>query len=1233
MAIKAGTVFFEFKGNTAHLRHALNNIKISIGNIESLFHKLELVGVAAFAGIAVASRKAFKSAADFDAAMRRLAVITGASSREMKKLEDDALKFAMASGRSAKEITDGYLRIAQAGFESADTIKAVTKASLELSIAGQISAEESADLLTGLLRGWNMTVPQMERAGDTLTSVFMRTKADIHGLVESFKFLGPVARQMGMTFEEMAVVSGVMNDNLIRAGLVGRQLRTALISAFAPTVQSIKILKQYDIALEDAYGKQKSFIDLAAELKKKVSTAEFAKIFTRLSMSAAFIMGESGERIRELLAGLSEDAGKMTELTEAHLSSLQGKWERLTSTIDAAGIAIARSHNKPLGELIDKAKEWALTIKNLILDHTEFIISALTTAGAILLVGKALGLTIGIISAATPLLGILADGLILAFKNPRLLISIGIIAAAIATIGVAIWGVVEGIKWLAEHSDDIANAFKKMRSFLVSGVRGGAGKQLKDPTLVPISNVTEIKDAEAIALSKSLDARLAAERAAAAKKEADEAESIWIKAYKRLGEFGKGTLREFAPGMLKELEEYANQAFEVWKKAREKARKEAAAADATLKRKKKKEEREPFTIRPQEPSKKAIPIGISRDMENQIRNVGFTIEQVEELGFEFITLTSNARKFAEKLLGVTISFETVKFAVESVKTGTEIFADALAAKGIPLSFKQLATQVLTQTELFNRLGEVVQSTIGVLSRLIDSVFGFTKKIPTPAIGAAAGAAGGAYLGSTILPGWGTAIGAAVGGIAGIFGGMAIDSKKAMEAERAAREEVTKALEAEEAHRRRISELNAARYQKSQSDVAAIVTKFVQLAFNPSLLARAGTYSDISGALEESYSFFERVLQLGADQMEPVIAQLRERLENLNLAIALGTEPLGLTAEEMLAEVEAIGNALGRLGVALNEFVLTFKPISETIAKIVNKALESFANMGKKTVSPIESLFSNLFPGGKDGPIKSPVLGLPSGGKELPIKPPLTTPKTGPFVLPVKTGPLVTPDYLLDVEKGLAALLSTGNREVMEAAQSQLQAASADAAAALALEQAGIDVSSLTVAELQAVVDGTALWLDKFGDALAEAAEFIRASGQDFADKFLDEAMNKLFDPAEDYRGQRRLMAQLDVQALYRAGNEAERAALIQSLQQEMEEALQKQRLVQAGFVLPTGESLASLNAAIDTLNSIFQVLGVSAEAAAEKLDAVSEAINIPAGYKIDLARFRSIIGEASIPAP
>ena len=180
-----------------------------------------------FAAIQVFKNLA-KEAIAFEDTMKQVNVVSGATAEEMKKLRDIALEVAVSGIFSPSEIAKTQVQLAKLGFTASEVAKMIESIS-KLSIITGEDAEKSTNLLATTLRSFGYSASQTERVANAMAKGFNSSALGVENMYEAMKYVGPVARQLGWTFEDVTSILAALSDNMISGSLAGTSLRNIML--------------------------------------------------------------------------------------------------------------------------------------------------------------------------------------------------------------------------------------------------------------------------------------------------------------------------------------------------------------------------------------------------------------------------------------------------------------------------------------------------------------------------------------------------------------------------------------------------------------------------------------------------------------------------------------------------------------------------------------------------------------------------------------------------------------------------------------------------------------------------------------------------------------------------------------------------------------------------------------------------------------------------------------------
>lgn len=367
--------------------------------------------------------------ADYDLMLRRGAVALNTNAEWQGKLDQAIQKTAISLGLfSPEQVAEGYYVWGAAAGMVVDTQEELAQVS-EVVEAVMIATAMAGGSLEGNLNGVYAVMSQFnlpaERATDVVEGLALmteRTAAQFSDLTSAFTFIGPFADELGVKFEDVTSMLGLLADNGTKGSRAGRGLQMMLEGLSAPSGPAKKAL---DSVAEAALGVGAEFrnivfdengqfkgmrafvMDMAKGLKEMTQEERgyvYAKGFTN-NATRAFI-----PLINEQIALLEKGAdahGNFTSALDAEKYSLEGAGhffeimrEQATGSINAV-VGSLRNSFFPILQLVatrimematpvmDRIKQFADAFRNW-LDQNPEIVDMAVKLGALVAVVTAL---------------------------------------------------------------------------------------------------------------------------------------------------------------------------------------------------------------------------------------------------------------------------------------------------------------------------------------------------------------------------------------------------------------------------------------------------------------------------------------------------------------------------------------------------------------------------------------------------------------------------------------------------------------------------------------------------------------------------------------------------------------------------------------------------------------------------------------------------------------------------
>lgn len=315
-------------------------------------------GIAAI-GIGKLFSEAIKTGMDFEAQMSRVKAISGATGEEFAKLKEQAKQLGTDTAFSATEAAEGMENLASAGFSTSEIIAAMP-GMLDLAASSGEDLASSADIAASTLRGFGLEASSAGHVADVLAKNAAETNAAVADTGEAMKYVAPVAKSMGIEFEETAAAIGIMADAGIKGSQAGTTLRGALSRIAKPTKAMQETMDELGLSFYDSNGKMKSLADITEMLETKMSgltdeqkNQALITLFGQESLSGMMALMDRGSgEVRKLTDEYKNCDGSAKDMAKTMQDNLPGAVEEFGGSVESLGIEIFENIKGPLKKAV-----------------------------------------------------------------------------------------------------------------------------------------------------------------------------------------------------------------------------------------------------------------------------------------------------------------------------------------------------------------------------------------------------------------------------------------------------------------------------------------------------------------------------------------------------------------------------------------------------------------------------------------------------------------------------------------------------------------------------------------------------------------------------------------------------------------------------------------------------------------------------------------------------------------
>lgn len=427
----------------------LNRVKERYKSGKELAGNMAAAG-AAGVGIATAGTmagvKLLMPGYDFAQKNSELQAVLGVDkqSPEMQALRKQARQLGDNSAASADDAAAAQIIVAKSGADK-DGIVAQTPAILNMSLANKKTMEENAALLIGTKSAFGLADDKASHIADVISMAINKTQASFEGLNDSLTYVGPVAKDAGVSLEETAAMLGALHDAKIIGSMAGTGSRAVLSRLQAPTGKAYDAIKELGVKTMDKKGNTRPIFTILKEIQASFKRnnlgtgqkAEYMKtIFGEEASSAASVLmaAAASGKLDELTKIIKDSDGKTEELVKVMQDNLGGDFKEFQSAYEAVGTDLYDQQDSSLRQLTQTATRYVLKLDDWIKDKKELA----ETIGII--AGGALAL-IGIIGG----IGLVAWPVVMGIN--AIIAAAGVLGTVFTVVGSAIATALGAITW------------------------------------------------------------------------------------------------------------------------------------------------------------------------------------------------------------------------------------------------------------------------------------------------------------------------------------------------------------------------------------------------------------------------------------------------------------------------------------------------------------------------------------------------------------------------------------------------------------------------------------------------------------------------------------------------------------------------------------------------------------------------------------------------------------------
>lgn len=262
---------------------------------------------------------------------------------------------------TAPQVADAAKFLAMAGFD-VDAINKSIFPIADIALVGDTDLGETADVVTNIMTGYNISPEKVRKAADIMTMTFTKSNTTLMEIAEAYKYSASLLSAGDVPFEEATAAMGVLGNAGIKGSQAGTTMRTIMANLVNPTKKQAAAWKRIGVKRTDNKGNMRDVVDIFEDLHKKdLSLSDYYQIFHKTAAQGAVSLADNVEVWNDIIKENFMSDGLAKELADAKKNTIQGLWAQLTSMFTEDGIQAFDEIQQPIKDFLNSIISWLKT--------------------------------------------------------------------------------------------------------------------------------------------------------------------------------------------------------------------------------------------------------------------------------------------------------------------------------------------------------------------------------------------------------------------------------------------------------------------------------------------------------------------------------------------------------------------------------------------------------------------------------------------------------------------------------------------------------------------------------------------------------------------------------------------------------------------------------------------------------------------------------------------------------
>jgi TP901 family phage tail tape measure protein len=285
-----------------------------------------------------------KQVLDFKSKLAEISTQVDTTVFDMGRLENAALKQAVAFGSQPVTQAEALYEIISAGATSAADATDTLTASNKLAVAGATDVATAADGLTSVLNSYAGQIESAERASDILFIGVRNGKTRVEELASSIGRVTPLAAQMRVGFDDLVASLAALTKGGMSTANAVTGVQAILAAVAKPSSQATDLAKSLGLEFTASALQAKGFSTFMADVADKTggATDKMALLFGGVEaiVPALALTGAAGKDWALTLKQMGTEGGAVQVAFDKMAASPGFQLQRVLAAMSAAAISL-----------------------------------------------------------------------------------------------------------------------------------------------------------------------------------------------------------------------------------------------------------------------------------------------------------------------------------------------------------------------------------------------------------------------------------------------------------------------------------------------------------------------------------------------------------------------------------------------------------------------------------------------------------------------------------------------------------------------------------------------------------------------------------------------------------------------------------------------------------------------------------------------------------------------------